>query len=393
MRRLSLRISVVIPLYNAEKFVIETLDSIINQTHPVDEILVIDDCGSDGSAGTVEQYSQSHPIVKLIRQPHNQGGSAARNRGMAEAINEWILLVDADDTVDPTLVEKQVKLLEQELTNTSIPISAVHSAYVQIDNESQVVSNSVIRGEQLSHQDLFGSLIVRNFIITPTGMLVNKRMIEEFNGFRTDLKISEDFDFYLRLAKAGRMLYIDEVLVNHRRHQTNVTENLSKSLEAGKTIIGMYSLEEIEEAILGRRYSEAQNKQDLAKVLYYLDQYEQGYIVLQGIEDDENHNVTLFLKSLYALTKNQVDLAHSILRQLVSIDEHHIAARNNFAILEAKLGNLVEAKELFEQCLKQSPGYLDATHNLKVLSGQLVNGEYKYTFRELRPNLLRYTSL
>jgi len=392
-----MKISVVIPLYKAEDYIIETLNSIVNQTYQVAEILVIDDCGPDRSAELVEQYMITQPIVKLIRQPYNQGGSAARNRGMQEAEHDWLLLVDADDLLDATLVEKQMQRLTEFLSNSTqseqLPVSAVHSAYVQIDSDSQIVPNSEIRGKQLSYKDLFGSLIVRNFIITPTGMLVNKAVMKDIGGFRTNLKISEDFDFYLRLAKAGNMLYIDEPLVKHRRHLTNVTENLGKSLLAGKTIIQQYTTEELEEAILGRSFSESQNKIDLAKVQFYLEEYEQGYNTLLSIDQDEFPVTTLFMKSIYAVKQQNLQLARMLLEQLVDQDPNHMAAINNLAVIKAKQGDVETARALFEQCMLSMPGYLDAKHNLNVLAEDNEQCAFKYTLRELRTNLLRYTSL
>jgi len=392
-----MKITAVIPLYKAESYIVETLNSIMAQTYPVDEVLVIDDCGPDRSAEVVEQYSLTHPSVRLIRQLHNQGGSAARNRGMQEAKHDWILLVDADDLLDATLVEKQINALrqweQQDKADGEHPVSALHSAYVQIDSESNIIANSEYRGEQLSFNNLFGSLIVRNFIITPSGMLVNKNVMQAIGGFRTYLKISEDFDFYLRLARAGNILYIDELLVKHRRHLANVTENLGKSLQAGQAIIRLYPPEEIEEAILRRSYSESKNKLDLAKVQFYLEEYEQGYQTLQSIVNDEYPASTLFMKAIYAIKHDNLQLASDYLQQLLHIDANHIAALNNFAIIKAKQGEVEQAKALLQQCVSSIPGYLDGKYNLDLLESENEPKHFKYTLRELRANLLRYTSL
>lgn len=388
-----MKISAVIPIYNSEKYIIETLESVINQSYPVDEVVIIDDCSSDLSYELVEEYMNVHPQVRLIRLPYNQGVSTARNTGMWETKNEWILLVDADDILERTLVEKQLERLKRELADDVNNISFIHPAYVQIDGNSQIIPKSEMRGVSLSHQDFFGTLLVRNFIITPTGMLVNKQIAREIEGFRTDLKVCEDVDFSMRMGRKGKVHYIDEVLVKYRRHLNNVTDNVSKTLNAAKVILDQYSMHEIEEAILGRSYSAAQNKQDLVKVLFQMDRYEQGYRELQTIVKDENPQVTLFLKSLYAIQMDQTDLAFSILQELVSMDVNHLAAINNLAILQAKTGQTNDARGLFEQCLKKSSAYLDAAHNLKVLNGEVVGAEFKYTLRDLRPNLLRYTSL
>jgi glycosyltransferase involved in cell wall biosynthesis len=388
-----LKISIVIPMYNAKNYIVETLESVVRQTYPIHEILVIDDCSTDGSNTVVEEFSAACKQIRLIRQASNQGVSAARNRGLQESESDWILLLDADDILESKLVEKEVQLLLDELPRTLNVISAIHPAYIQIDSDSQLVASSEMRGVQYSLQNLFGSLLVRNHIITPSGMLINKEVANSIGGFRTDLKLCEDFDFYLRIAKVGIILYLDEVLVRYRRHLGNVTDRAGTALSAGSRIVNAYSTQEIEKAILGRTFSTIQNKQDLVKVLYYIDRYEHGYEALKTIDTNENRTTTLFLSSLYDIRFGKIERAHETLNELVRLDASQLAARNNLGVVLTRLGKLDEAQKVFYECLMDSPSYLDAANNLKVLSNNQGDASYKFTLRELRANLLRYASL
>ena len=99
------KISVVIPCYNGGRFLGETLTSVMHQTYPAYEVLVIDDGSTDDSAAIAESYG---PPVRVIRQP-NRGESIARNRGIEEARGEWVAFLDADDLWSPTKLQQQLE--------------------------------------------------------------------------------------------------------------------------------------------------------------------------------------------------------------------------------------------------------------------------------------------
>ena len=105
--RVSQTVSVVIPCYNGERFIGDTLRSALAQTHAPLEVLVVDDGSKDGSAALAESFG---PPVRVIRQP-NQGESVARNRGMTEAVGDWIAFLDADDAWHPEKTARQLAAL------------------------------------------------------------------------------------------------------------------------------------------------------------------------------------------------------------------------------------------------------------------------------------------
>lgn len=382
------KISVVIPLYNAENYIEETLDSLIAQTYPIDEILVVDDCGPDRSAEVVQRYSEQHPIVRLIQQPENKGGSAARNRGLEEACNEWVLMMDADDTIHPELLQRQLEQLAKFDTVEPVPV-CVHPAYLQTDAAGNILENSEYRGQQLSYKETFGSLLVRNYIITPSGLLLNRDAALEIGGYKTNFFVSEDAEFILRLSRKGTFVYLDKPYVYFRRHPMSITSDLKKASQAGKAILDVYSIEEIKEAIFNRNFSEQKNLLDFITLLYQYQLIDEGYEHLAHITNEEFAESKLFLQALYHLEKMNFDDALTLLDTLIDKNAGHGAALNNRAVLYAKAGEQTDAKKLFNRALELFPGYMDATDNLKVLQGE--EEEYRYTKRELRKNLLRYS--
>ncbi|KOS60722.1 glycosyltransferase [Lysinibacillus agricola] len=383
-----MNISVVIPLYNAEKYIVETLDSLMNQTYPIDEILVVDDCGPDRSAEVVKEYSKRHPIVRLIQQPHNQGGSAARNRGLKEARNKWVLMMDADDTIHPDLLRNQFELLGQYSEAKPAPV-CVHPAYVQTDAEGNILANSEYRGQQLSYNETFGSLLVRNYIITPSGLLLDRDAALEIGGYKTNFFVSEDAEFILRLSRKGTFVYLDKPYVYFRRHPMSITSDLKKASNAGKAILEVYSIDEIKEAIFSRSFVEQKNLLDFITLLYQYQLFDKGFRYLADIKGDEYQQSKLFYQALYYIENNQEIEASRHLDQLLSINDGHGAALNNRAVIYAKDNDSKMACELLESAILLFPGYMDATDNLQAVKEGTQ--EYRFTKRELRKNLLRYS--
>ncbi|HJA92887.1 MAG TPA: glycosyltransferase [Candidatus Eisenbergiella merdipullorum] len=106
-------ISVIVPVYNGEKYLSDCLESLLGQTHEELEILVIDDGSADGSAALCESFARKDGRIRLIRQP-NGGVSSARNRGLEEAKGDFVAFVDADDWLLPQMLEDQLEMLTRE---------------------------------------------------------------------------------------------------------------------------------------------------------------------------------------------------------------------------------------------------------------------------------------
>jgi len=106
-------VSVVMPAFNAERFVDRAIQSALQQTEACIEIIVVDDCSSDATPSIVAGIAATDTRVRLLRNPANMGPAAARNRAFEEARGKWIALLDADDTYEPNRLEKLLKLAEQ----------------------------------------------------------------------------------------------------------------------------------------------------------------------------------------------------------------------------------------------------------------------------------------
>ncbi|MGC4044602.1 MAG: glycosyltransferase family A protein [Armatimonas sp.] len=188
-----MKISVVIPAYNAEKTISATLSSILGQTHAPDEIIVVDDGSKDNTCAVV---SQNFPQVKLLRR-ENGGPAAARNQGIRDATGDWIALLDADDTWLPNRLEKQVPL-------TADPEVAIVHCYVKPDSQAPEVID-------------FAALWKKNCIANST-VLIRRAALEQVGWLNEarELISVEDYNLWLRITHAGwKVATCREVLVNY----------------------------------------------------------------------------------------------------------------------------------------------------------------------------------
>lgn len=133
-------VTIGIPVYNVERYIRQTMDSVLAQTFPSIEILILDDCGTDGSIGIICEYQQTHPRgkdIRILHQPHNMGIGEARNRMLAEAQGRYFYSLDADDVIEPNTIEL--------LFNTAQQYQAeiVYGSYDRIFTENGEVVKTV----------------------------------------------------------------------------------------------------------------------------------------------------------------------------------------------------------------------------------------------------------
>jgi glycosyltransferase involved in cell wall biosynthesis len=203
-------VSVVIPCYNAACFLHETLASVLRQTHPPLEVIVVDDGSTDNSAAIAESFG---PCVRVIRQK-NQGESVARNRGIDEAKGDWIAFLDADDFWEPTKLERQLGVIDPE-------VMCVHTNLYWIGARKGVFDASLVPPEVRYSIEF---MAVWNSIGGPSSVIFRKNVPARFPAWT---RYAEDMIFYLELLmlKPGGIRLVSEPLTGVRIHNTNQSAN------------------------------------------------------------------------------------------------------------------------------------------------------------------------
>ena len=206
-------ISVVIPAYNAAEWIDETLDAVLGQTVRADEVVVVDDGSTDDTAAIVARRGAA---VRLVRQD-NGGAASAWNRGFAEAMYEFVAKCPADDLWQQHKLEWQLATLRQEPSIDLLFGGARDFGVVDGDLPRPAESG------MLDPDRLLPALYASNCFAAPTAV-VRRKLHEALGGFREDLVVGEDYDFWLR-ALAGKAVfyYDDRLMTKLRKHGDNLS--------------------------------------------------------------------------------------------------------------------------------------------------------------------------
>ncbi|MEA5567050.1 glycosyltransferase family 2 protein [Anabaena sp. UHCC 0399] len=223
-----LKVSVIIPAYNAMQYLPETVSSVFQQTFTNFEILII----NDGSSDNIQEWvlNLTDKRVKLISQ-QNQGVSVARNTGISQAQGEYIAFVDADDLWDATKLEKQVSFLDNNPT-----IGLVHSWMAVIDEQGKPTGRIMASDTEGS---AWKQLVEKNTVAC-SSVMVRRLCFQTVEGFsprQNEYPVDvEDWEMWIRIAAHYPFAVIKEPLIFYRQHISNTSKNW-QSLEKAYRIV------------------------------------------------------------------------------------------------------------------------------------------------------------
>ena len=215
------KISVIIPVYNGEKTIQETIESVLNQSESDFELIVINDGSQDATLDIVASIRD--PRLKVFSYP-NGGVSASRNRGFFHAEGEFIAFLDADDLWTPEKLEAQLKALQKN------PQAAVAYSWLDhIDESGQFLRSGCRR---TSTGDVYKDFLLAQFLENFSNALIRKQALLEVGGFDESLTHAEDWDMFLRLAARYNFVAVPSTQILYRRSANSATANYYK-MEAG----------------------------------------------------------------------------------------------------------------------------------------------------------------
>jgi glycosyltransferase involved in cell wall biosynthesis len=227
-------VSVIIPAYNAEAFIQQTLGSVLSQTYKNIEVLVVDDGSQDRTPEIVRLVAQADSRVRLLQQA-NVGVAIARNRAIQLSKGEYIAPLDADDVWYPEKLEKQVNCFLQ----ASPYVGLVYCWSAHIDEENQLTGGWIAHGLE---GQVFFPLVYRNFIGNASAPLMRRTCLEQVGLYNTNLKMqnaqgTEDWDIYLRIAEKYEFRVIPELLVGYRQVNGSMSCDYSKMTRSHNLIM------------------------------------------------------------------------------------------------------------------------------------------------------------
>lgn len=207
-------ITVIVPTYNRAHLLRATLRSVCEQTLRPDEILVVDDGSTDGTEAALADLQESI----LYRRIEHGGAGAARNAGLATACGEYVAFLDSDDLWEPRFLERMTAAL------AAVPWAGfVYCDYGTFDERGAVLARCLRRHEKTAG-NLVQALLRTDFLCTG-GLLVRRACFERVGGFDPALPVAHDWDLWLRLALCYEADYVDEVLLQVRSHEAQISRD------------------------------------------------------------------------------------------------------------------------------------------------------------------------
>jgi glycosyltransferase involved in cell wall biosynthesis len=219
-------VSVIIPCYNQAHYLGEAIESVLNQSYPHFEIIVVDDGSTDNTSEVAERYSQ----VKLLRQANHGRPAVGRNNGFAESRGDYIVFLDSDDHLLPDALE------------TGLNHLLAHPEYAFVSGHCRAMGPKgeplPVRQHPCVEKDHYLELLHLNYIWTPGVVMFRRSVLEREGGFNIsmEMKGAEDYDLYLRISRESPVYCHDRAVVVYREHGSSLSRNAATMLKSTLTV-------------------------------------------------------------------------------------------------------------------------------------------------------------
>lgn len=210
-----MRISVIIPVYNAEHYVKQTINSVLNQTFREFEVILVNDGSTDQSLAICNDFQNKDPRIKVVSTP-NQGVSTARNLGINYAHNDWVALLDADDLWDSNYLEIMVGLIKD------FPEAAlIGTGYTKFKGtESKPYPIPLAEGFRAYVEDYF-TVAHKGILFWTSATVLNVSKIKKIGAFNNELSMGEDLDLWFRAALHYKVAFYNSIKAHYRQEGEN----------------------------------------------------------------------------------------------------------------------------------------------------------------------------
>ncbi len=218
---MDLQVSAIIPTYNYASYVSRAIDSALNQTHPVSEVIVVDDGSTDDTRQILASYGDR---IRYIYQT-NRGLSGARNTGIREARYPWVALLDSDDYWLPCKIERQVETVRQQPD-----LDLVYTAFRTFDKAGNEAEHTVTPADRLWPRLRWTNLI------TPSTVMARRDLLREVGGFDESIRCCEDWELWVRMGQSRRFGCVPEPLMAYQLTPSSLSSNVEMMLATARRI-------------------------------------------------------------------------------------------------------------------------------------------------------------
>jgi glycosyltransferase involved in cell wall biosynthesis len=290
-------ISIIIPVYNSEKYLIKCINSIVRQTEPNFEAIFIDDGSTDSSASIINEFMDTDSRLKIFSQT-NSGPGAARNLGIINSSGKYIMFLDADDYIEPDTIETLYKIIKKEESDFLF-----YGFIQEAENGSLISKNSYEKYASYTKKDLIKLLTLGKL---PFGAfhVIKSSIIKEFNCYYSSLKQNEELIFKLKtILNSDKIAFTDYVPYHYIKHPVSLSKVYDPDLLKNDTLV----LKEISDIL----HSVIDDSGEFNEII---NTYRFNKLIIWGYTECKNTPLTItsfyrsFKKSFYK-EKKMIDMA------------------------------------------------------------------------------------
>lgn len=235
------------PTYNREHIVGKTIDSILDQSYPNFEIIVVNDGSTDGTSLVLQEYVKRYPGKVVVIHQNNAGQVRARNRGIAESAGEFVAFLDSDDTWEKEKLSLQIPLFRGN-------VGLVYSGINEVDSEGRITRT--VLPETDMRGDIYPHLLVKNRM-TGGSVVVTRKALNEAGLFDESFRAAENWDLWIRISRNFDVDFVSKPLVNYMRHSGNMSVDGRRMGEGAWSILQKHLPSMPRQKHLVRSYREA----------------------------------------------------------------------------------------------------------------------------------------
>lgn len=214
-------VSIIVPVYNSEEYLAETLDSVRRQTYCNWELLLVDDCSTDASAEIIRTYMEKDDRIRYIPLTVNSGAAVARNTGLHASNGRYIAYLDADDLWYPRKLERQLAFLQENNVCFSC------CAYDKIEQDGTPLHKTIYMPNTMNYHQL-----LKNTIIQTVGVIVDTKYVDPALLEMPNVRRGQDFATWLQILRSGILFHGQpEVLASYRRVSTSLSSNKFRAIK------------------------------------------------------------------------------------------------------------------------------------------------------------------
>ena len=204
-------VSIIMPSYNTGRFIKETIESVLAQSYPTWELIIVDDCSTDDTDDVVSQYLADKRI-RYIKNDTNSGAAVSRNRALREAKGKWIAFLDSDDLWETDKLQKQILFMKDNGYHFS------YTNYVEIDEESKANGKSVTGPKRISKHGMYNYCWMGCLTVMYDADAVGLIQI-------ADIKKNNDYAMWLKVCKKANCYLLDETLARYRKRSGSISNH------------------------------------------------------------------------------------------------------------------------------------------------------------------------